>query len=96
MMNGRENSYIEDKIKMFCIPEESTKVHSRPIYLKDIEDTELVTEEIDIKSDLWKKIYELYMRTDYLVGNQASKTIEHKDDNFYAAPSFQKEGFDDE
>jgi len=84
MLRGISEAEIKEKIKIFLTPER-TKTHGRPIYRDEASDCGIKIESIDINSDLWKLIYELYIRTNNFVATRASKCIESKNHSFSAA-----------
>jgi len=81
MMGRLSNKVIENKIKMFLTPK-STKTHGRPIYRDEALDCSLNIEKIGVQDDLWRLVYELYIRTNEFVSTQVSKCIESKDNSF--------------
>lgn len=83
MMSKSSESAIKKSIEIFLSPK-VTKSHGRPIYRKEAKKCGLNIDCIDSKSDLWKIIYELYIRTNTYVNSRASKCIESKNRSFYA------------
>lgn len=79
MMTGLSDQKIQKNISMFLTTKE-TKVHERPIYIKDALNCQLTVEAIDAKaSPLWKLIYELYIRTNnYVSTEKRAKCIESR------------------
>lgn len=77
MMKGISEDDIRSKIQIFLTPEE-TKTHGRPIYRSDALKCGLKVEKLDAKDDLWKVIYELYIRMNNYVSGRVSKSIETK------------------
>jgi Serine dehydrogenase proteinase len=89
MMKGKSTAEIRKKIKMFLEPEAGTHAHGRPIYGPEAEDCDLCVQHIDIKTDLWKHVYELYVRTNRFVSSPvAAKAAESGKTAFYQAPSY--------
>ena len=86
-MVGKTDDEIAKCIKIFLDPDD-TKSHGRPIFMKQAKDCGLNIEAIDNDSNLWKLIYELYIRTNYVVTINASKCIESKDYSFLTPPQF--------
>lgn len=72
---------IKEKIKIFLTPE-TTKSHGRAISRKEAESCGLVIEKMDIKNNLFKISYELYIRADNFVSTKVSKCIESKNYSF--------------
>ena len=77
MMKGNSKSEIKKNIEMFLTPEK-TKSHGRPIYEKEAQDCGLNIELLDVKSNLYKTLYELYIRTNHFVSSRVSKCIESR------------------
>jgi ATP-dependent protease ClpP protease subunit len=79
---------IKVKIKPFLDPK-YTLVHGRPIYRDVVKKCGLTVEEFDIKSEIWQRVWELYIRLDHVVSSPSSaKIIESfKDSYFASAPS---------
>lgn len=87
MMAGKSDDEIEEQIKMLLTPE-GTKTHGRPIFRDLAREIGLNIENVEHKSDLWKSLYELYIRLKFLADSPTvSKVIESKESNFlYPAP----------
>ncbi len=83
MMHDKTEEEIKKKISLFLTPEK-VKVHERPIYSPEASDCGLKIESVNVNKELWKTIYELYMRTDNYVSTRATKCIESKDHAFAA------------
>ncbi len=83
MLQGMNENDIKKNIEKFLTPKE-TKDHGRPIYRDEAKSCGLNIDFIDIRSDLWQKMYELYIRTNYFVLNMVAKCIESKDLSFMA------------
>ena len=86
MLQGMNENDIKKNIEKFLTPKE-TKDHGRPIYRDEAKSCGLNIDFIDIKSDLWQKMYELYIRTNFFVQDIAIKCIESKDQAFVAQMS---------
>lgn len=84
MMNGKTDDDIKKAIEIFLNPVAGTHSHGRPIYANEAIACGLKVETLDVNSVLWRKIYELYARTETFVSIQASKTIESREESFYA------------
>lgn len=79
MLNEKTETEIKKSIKDFLSPEK-VKVHARSIYAEEAKKCGLNIEIIDLKSNLWQIIYELYVRLDNCVStNNVVKCIESKD-----------------
>lgn len=83
MLQRIKTGDIKKRINKFLTPKQ-TKDHGRPIYRDEAKSCGLEIDFIDIKSDLWQKMYELYIRTNSFVLDMASKCIESKDLSFFA------------
>lgn len=84
MMQGTDIGQISKQIEIFLNPSAETLAHGRPIYAQEAKDCGLVVESLDVQSDLWLRIYELYVRIERFVSLQACKSIESREDSFYA------------
>jgi len=80
MMKGTKFADIKKKIDVFLSPKRK-KTHGRPIYRDEALKCDLVIENIDVGSELWKTIYELYIRIENFVSVQAAKCIESRDNS---------------
>jgi len=86
MMKRYSEKTIKIKIKPFLTPLK-TKSHGRPIFIDEAKKCGLTIESIDINSELWCDIWELYIRSNYLMNIDCAKLIESKNDNYYASIS---------
>jgi hypothetical protein len=84
MMKGKSAGYIKRKIRVFLDPSAGTVDHGRPIYCQEADECGLEIEQIDIKSALWKSLYQLYVRAGMFVTRFAAKSIENRKDGFSA------------
>ena len=82
MMAGASKKDIKKKIKMFLDPAAGTMSHGRPIYEDEAKSAGLNIADIDVRSPLWKLLYELYVRTDRYVSADAAKAVESKIEAF--------------
>lgn len=86
VMEGVKPSKIKAKIKPFLNPQ-YTKVHGRPIYHDVATNCGLDVKVHDLKSPLWRKVWEIYIRLNVAVStptNGAAKIIESGLDHFEA------------
>lgn len=83
MLKGLSREEIKKKIKIFLTPEE-TKSHGRSIFFEEAKKCGLKVELMDLKSNLWKLSYELFVRTYNYTYTRAAKCIENKDFSFAA------------
>lgn len=84
MLKAFEEEEIKDKMEIFLTPK-TVKVHGRPLYYDDIKECGLNIEMQDLKSELWKLIYELYYRLNKAVSyNNTAKIVEDENHNFFA------------
>jgi len=84
-MSNLEERQIRVKIKPFLDPK-FTKDHGRPIYYDVARSSGLATELADHNSELWKDVWCLYVRLNFLVSSSASKVIESSTEA-YTAPA---------
>jgi len=82
MMEGKNEKEIRKEIELFLSPKQ-TKTHGRAISMKEGVDCCLNIEECDLNSELWKLLYELYIRTNVYVSTIASKCIESSEHSFF-------------
>lgn len=85
MMQNDTEEEIKEKIDVFLNPEAGTIAHGRPIYAEEAKSCGLNIEDIDIHSDAWELIYELYSRTERYVSSQVCKAVESAEDSFCVA-----------
>lgn len=83
MMRGTSKKRIRKKIKMFLTPER-TKTHGRPIYQDEADDCGLNVESREPQEDLWKLVYQIYIRTNNFVNSRAPKCVESRTHSYIA------------
>ncbi len=83
MMKGITKDEIRKKIKVFLTPEE-TKSHGRSIFYEEAKKCGLKIELMDLKSQIWKLSYELFVRTYNFTNTRVAKCIESKEHSFSA------------
>ncbi len=83
MLGGKDEEYIREKIKIFLVPD-FTRSHGRPIHWRLAKKCGIIVKHVRNNSSLWKKIWEIYIRTDYFVTHKASKVIESVTDSYVA------------
>lgn len=81
MNSDKTPEEIKENIKIFLTPE-YTKTHGRPIYMKEAIEAGLNIEKLDVHSDIWKLINELYIRNNNYVSIHVSKCFENKEHSF--------------
>jgi hypothetical protein len=79
MMKGASIEDIENKIRVF-LERSITRDHGRPIYSDTAKSCDLNIEEIDLTTDRWNHVYELYVRTDMFVSSFAATAVESRDE----------------
>jgi len=84
-MNGVDTAEIQKRVKIFLDPDAGTLSHGRPIFAAEASGTGLPIEVLDVKSELWENIYELYARSERFVSGRAAKSVESKEDAFYVS-----------
>ena len=77
MMAGKSEKEIRDAIRIFLL-QESKKSHGRMITLDEAQKCGLRIKKIDLNSEVWNALWELYVRSNWLVSSRASKLIESK------------------
>jgi hypothetical protein len=85
-MKGKTSTQVRKLIKPFLSPE-YTKVHGRPIYYDVAKQCGLDVELHDLKSDIWRKVWDIYVRLNHVVSNPsngASKVLESVSDHYEA------------
>ncbi len=83
MMKGKREATIRKMIAPFLNPEK-TMTHGRPIYMNQAREAGLVIEEISLDSEIWKGLWELYIRTERFVnGSEFAKVCESVEDSFH-------------
>src|SRR5207248_2157232 len=92
-MLGKQQSAIRGKIGPFLNPT-YTKVHGRPIYHDVVKKCRLPVKLFTLNSDVWKIVWELYVRLNNAVqGVRGSKIVESKDDHYVSpVPPFPSDG----
>jgi Serine dehydrogenase proteinase len=83
MMKGATSDEVENRIKIFLDPRAGTQHHGRAIYANEARNCGLNIEELNVNSNQWKTIYELYYRTDRYVSLNVSKVVESRSEAFY-------------
>lgn len=85
MMKGETEATIKKRITCFTDPE-VTLSHGRALNPEHLQDCKLVIEEIDVKSEFWRKVRELYSRSKFLVDRSESsrKLLETVETSFQA------------
>lgn len=83
MMKGMTKEEIKKKIKVFLTPEE-TKSHGRSIFFDEAKKCGLKVELMDLKSQIWKLSYELFVRSSNYTNVRVAKCIESKEHSFAA------------
>lgn len=86
MMKRNAEKTIKEKIKCFTDPD-VTLSHGRALNIEHLDDLGLEIVEIDLKSELWKTIRDLYSRSIYVVdsGEPGRKLLETIDSSYRSA-----------
>ena len=74
VMKGKTDKQIAAKIEPFLLPE-FTKVHGRPIYADVAQKCGLDVTMYELDSPIWKDIWELYVRCNYMVSTYSTRTV---------------------
>lgn len=85
MMSNKNTDEIKQAIDVFLTPDAGTLSHGRPIYAHEARDCGLVVQDIDVNSDFWQKVYQLYVRLEMFVSLSACKICECKEDSFHVS-----------
>ena len=75
MMSKTEEKMIKRKIKNFLVHKQ-TSAHSRMITMEEAKNCGLNIEKLELCSELWNLIWELYIRANWVVSSRAKKLIE--------------------
>jgi ATP-dependent protease ClpP protease subunit len=84
VMQGKTPTQVRKMIKPFLNPQ-YTKVHGRPIYHDVAKQCGLDVSVHDLKSPIWRKVWDIYVRLNHVVSNPsngASKVIESVNDHY--------------
>lgn len=86
VFRGRTDAWIRRRIKPFLEPR-YTKVHGRPIYHDVAKHCGLSVRVHELRSDLWRLVWQLYVRLNYLVSQSGNiaKVIESVERSYTAA-----------
>ncbi|MCW5554840.1 MAG: hypothetical protein KIS67_22090 [Verrucomicrobiae bacterium] len=86
MLKGTPKKEIENRIKCFTDPE-VTLSHGRALNIEHLADAGLAIEEIDLRSDLWRAIRDLYVRSKFVVdrGESGRKLVDTLETSYRAA-----------
>lgn len=83
MMARKSKEQIRKCIQLFLDPKQGTISHSRSINRAEAEACGLTIEKLDVNSESWRDIYELYARTQqYVSSPTAAKCVESLDEVF--------------
>jgi hypothetical protein len=85
VMKGKATSKIKAKIKPFLDPK-FTKVHGRPVYYDIAEKCGLNIKLYELKSPMWRAVWELYVRINNAVSTGAAAKIIESLEHHYEAP----------
>lgn len=85
MMNEKGEDEIKDNIKLFTDPE-ATLSHGRALNHDMLKDCGLNIELIDLNEELWKNVWNLYMRSKFVVDRDdfGSKLVETLENSYRA------------
>ena len=75
MMSQLAEKIIKSKIKNFLIHKQ-TASHGRMITMAEAKTCGLNVQKLDLYSDLWKNVWELYIRANWVVSVRARKILE--------------------
>jgi hypothetical protein len=80
-LKGVSPKQIKDKLKPFLKPRYTT-VHERPIYHATASRCGLDIKLHDVRDEVWRLVWKLYVRLNYVVRMKAPKIIETTEDTF--------------
>lgn len=83
MMRSISEREIKNRVAIFLEPGAGTQDHGRAISANEARDCGLCIDDIDVKSQDWKTIYDLYYRADCYVSYRVSKLFESAAETFY-------------
>jgi hypothetical protein len=83
MMSGFKDKQIQEKIEVFLF-QQKTSSHGRMINGTEAKDCGLTVELIDLRSALWNDLWELYVRSNWVVDQRARKLLESSDSSLRA------------
>ena len=84
MMRNDDEDSISEKIKEFLDPTR-TGVHGRPIYPDAAKECGLNISMQDLRSELWRNIWELYVRLNHVTSKMFGKIVESEQNSYFAA-----------
>lgn len=86
-MSSKPQAAIKNAVEIFLDPKKGTISHSRSINRDEARKCGLCIEDLDVGSDSWRAIYELYARTEAFVsGSIAAKAVESREESFMVPP----------
>lgn len=84
MMSNDDEPAILEKIKQFLDPTR-TGVHGRPIYPEAAGECGLKISMQDLRSDLWRNVWNLYVRLNHVTSKMFGKIVESEESSYFAA-----------
>jgi Serine dehydrogenase proteinase len=87
-MASKSHNAIKKLIEVFLDPKKGTISHSRSINRDEARKCGLCIEDLDVRSESWRAIYDLYARTEMFVsGASAAKAVECREESLHVPPS---------
>lgn len=86
MLAGFDDDEIRQRLRPFTDPDE-TKNHGRSIGWEMAKECGLEVQKIELQDDLWKVIWALYTRCNYVVNNATTpvgKLVESVDESYWS------------
>jgi hypothetical protein len=84
MMAKSSKKSIQKRIDVF-LSQPQTSAHARMINFAQAEQCGLAVESVDLRSDVWNALWELYVRSDWVVSMECAKLIESATTHLHAA-----------
>jgi hypothetical protein len=82
-MKGADDADIKKKIEVF-LSQKKTSSHGRMITLDEAVNCGLNVKEIDLHSEIWNHLWELYVRSNWSVNNRCAKVLESSESSVEA------------
>lgn len=75
MMKGKTDEQIRDEIRVF-LSQEETRSHGRMISLDEAKKCGLIVESIELQTQIWHQVWDLFVRSDDAVNSYCMKMLE--------------------
>lgn len=74
MLKSKTETRVRKMIEPFTKPTQK-KTHGRPIYVQEVKDCGLTVDEIGLETELWDVVWNLYLRSDWVVNSPSSDVV---------------------